>query len=114
MVFADRDSRGPRGGSGGGYGDRSRGRDGDRDGGGGYGGGSNLSSFGLPSSFGGSRYGKDMGAGQKLKKPRWDKFDLEPISKSFYKVGYPFQIEDVLKQVHSDNDASEVDISGDF
>jgi len=85
MVFGDRDSRGSRGGSSGGYGDRSRGRDDrDRDGGG-YGGGSNLSSFGLPSSFGGSRYGKDLGAGQKLKKPRWDKYDLEPISKSFYK-----------------------------
>jgi len=79
MVFGDRDSRGPRGGSGG-YGSR---RD-DRDGGG-YGGGSNMSSYGLPSSFGGSRYGKDLGAGQKLKKPRWDKYDLEPIAKSFYK-----------------------------
>ena len=83
MGFGDRDSRGSRGGNGGGYGDRSRGRDDDRNGGG-YGGG--LSSFGLPSSFGGSRYGKDLGAGQGLKKPRWDKYDLEPISKSFYKV----------------------------
>ena len=82
MGFGDRDSRGSRGGSGG-YGDRSRG---DRDGGGYGGGGGNMSAYGLPSSFGGSRYGKDLGAGQKLKKPRWDKFDLEPISKSFYKV----------------------------
>ena len=90
MVFGDRDSRGPRSGgsSGGGYGSRrdDRGRDGG--GGGGYGGGSsNMSAYGLPSSFGGSRYGKDLGAGQRLKKPRWDKYDLEPIQKSFYKVG---------------------------
>ena len=85
MVFGDRDSRGPRGGSGG-YGGGSRG-DRDRDGGGYGGGGSgNLSSFGLPSSFGGARYGKDLGAGQRLKKPRWDNFDLEPIRKQFYKV----------------------------
>jgi len=84
MVFGDRDSRGPRGGSGG-YGGGSRG-DRDRDGGGYGGGGSgNLSSFGLPSSFGGARYGKDLGAGQRLKKPRWDNFDLEPIRKQFYK-----------------------------
>jgi len=86
MVYGDRDSRGSRGGSGGGYGGGRggggmRSRSPHRDGG--Y--GSGLSAFGLPSSFGGSRYGKDLGAGQKLKKPRWDKFELEPIQKSFYK-----------------------------
>ena len=87
MVYGDRDSRGPRGGSGGYGGSSSSSRRDDRDrDGGGYGGGSNMSAFGLPSSFGGSRYGKDLGAGQKLKKPRWDKYDLEPIQKHFYKV----------------------------